>query len=182
VAQFHQSSQISVFPKVVKLDWGGQGETVFRVDNAEELDDVLKQVKSYESTGQQGFLVQEFIPHGSRSLRVVVIGSLLISYWRLQTPDKDFGTSIANGAAIGYEADPELQKAAKNAARHLCAQTGLELAGLDYVFDVNGGTVEPGQPLILEINYYFGRTGLGGSESYYELLSQEVDKWLSTLS
>jgi ribosomal protein S6--L-glutamate ligase len=184
VASFHQSSQKTALPKVVKLDWGGQGETVFKVGNAEELDDVLKQVESYESTGQHGFLVQEFIPHAhsGRSLRVVVIGSVFISYWRLQAVDKDFGTSVADGSAIDHEADPVLQKAARNAARHLCARTGLQLAGLDYIFDENGGMVEPEQPLILEINYYFGRTGLGGSERYYKLLSQEVDKWLSTLS
>lgn len=181
VASFHQSSQMTVFPKVVKLDWGGQGETVFKVGNPTELDDVLKQVKSYESTGQKGFLVQEFIPHGGRSLRVVVIGSLLISYWRLQSADKDFGTSVTDGATIDHDAHPILQKSARNAARQLCVRTGLQLAGLDYIFNENGGTAESSQPLILEINYYFGRTGLGGSGRYYEILSQEVDAWLSTV-
>lgn len=182
VVMYHQSPPQRTFPLVVKLDWGGQGETVFKVGNAKELDDVLNRLESYESTGQQGFLVQKFIPHGGRSLRVVVIGSLFLSYWRLQPADTPFGTSVADGAAIDHDAAPRLQKAARDAARQFCRQTGLQLAGLDFIFNEEDGMTAPGQPIILEINYYFGRTGLGGSDRYYELLLDEVDKWLSTLS
>jgi ribosomal protein S6--L-glutamate ligase len=32
---------------------------------------------------------------------------------------------------------------------------------------------------MLEINYFFGRTGLGGSDGYYRLFEAEVDKWLA---
>ena len=36
---------------------------------------------------------------------------------------------------------------------------------------------------MLEINYFFGRKGLGGSDAYYEILNEEIDKWLlNTLS
>ena len=34
------------------------------------------------------------------------------------------------------------------------------------------------QPLILEINYYFGRRGLGGSLKYYRLLLNAIREWL----
>jgi len=33
--------------------------------------------------------------------------------------------------------------------------------------------------LFLEINYFFGRKGLGGSEAYYKLLQQEIDRWIN---
>jgi ribosomal protein S6--L-glutamate ligase len=33
---------------------------------------------------------------------------------------------------------------------------------------------------MLEINYFFGRRGLGGSDAFYEILKSEIDNWLST--
>jgi ribosomal protein S6--L-glutamate ligase len=180
VAEFRPSQ--TRFPAVVKLDWGGQGETVFKASTVGELDRVLERVTSFEATGQHGFLIQEFIPTRPRSLRVVVIGSQLIAYWRMQPADMPFGTSVAHGATIDHGLDPHAQKAARNAARRLCRQTGLQLAGLDYIFKDIDGHQATDRPLILEINYYFGRTGLGGSERYYELLTNEVDKWLASIS
>lgn len=182
VAMFQQSPAQTTFPAVVKLDWGGQGETVFKVSNADELAGVLERIKAFELTGQHGFLVQEFIPGGHRALRIVVIGTLFISYWRLQPDGIGFGTSVADGAVIDPVSDPSLQKAAKSAAQRFCGQTGLQLAGFDYIFDERDCDGGSALPLILEINYFFGRTGLGGSDRYYGLLVDEVDKWLSTLS
>lgn len=182
VAAFRSSQTQTRFPAVVKLDWGGQGETVFKASSVEALDRVLERLTSFESTGQHGFLIQQFIPTQPRSLRVVVIGSLLIAYWRMQPADMPFGTSVAHGATIDHGLDPHAQKAAQNAALRLCRQTGLQLAGLDYIFKDIDGHGATDRPLILEINYYFGRTGLGGSDRYYELLAGEVDKWLASLS
>ena len=31
---------------------------------------------------------------------------------------------------------------------------------------------------MLEINYFFGRRGLGGSDAYYEILNREIHNWL----
>jgi ribosomal protein S6--L-glutamate ligase len=176
---FDQDPQPVSFPAVVKLDWGGQGETVFKVTHSGELEAALKRAAAFELSGQHGFLIQQYIPCGQRCLRVVVIGTRILSYWRLQRACGQFGTSVASGAAIDYEADPVFQDAARKVARNFCAQTGLQLAGFDFIFsehDRDTGTIEP---LMLEINYYFGRTGLGGSDAYYRILEEEVDKWLS---
>lgn len=167
------------YPAVVKLDWGGQGETVFRVDHSRDLEDALQQVEAYESSGQKGFLIQQYIPCGQRALRVVVIGSRIMSYWRRQPAAERFGTSVAGGAVIDRHADPELQAAGRDVVRDFCGRIGLQLAGFDFIFDEkdhHGGSREP---LMLEINYFFGRTGLGGSEGYYRLFEAEVDQWLT---
>jgi ribosomal protein S6--L-glutamate ligase len=37
-------------------------------------------------------------------------------------------------------------------------------------------------PLLLEINYFFGRKGLGGSEAYYKILQEEIQAWLAGIS
>jgi ribosomal protein S6--L-glutamate ligase len=36
-------------------------------------------------------------------------------------------------------------------------------------------------PLFLEINYYFGRRGLDGSERFYEILIAEIEKWIDSI-
>lgn len=181
VANYRRSSQQIVFPAVVKFDWGGQGDTVFKATHQDELSKVIEQASDFESTGQNGFLIQQFIATRYRSLRVVVIGSRFISYWRVQ-PEKDaFGTSVADGATIDHTSDGHLQKAAKDRAKHFCRETGLQLAGFDFIFDEADVHATQVAPLILEINFYFGRTGLGGSDAYYQLLAEEVDKWLAAL-
>lgn len=182
VDMFHRSPLEVTLPAVVKFDWGGQGDTVFLVRSKEELNVVIGRAKAFEATGQHGFLVQRFIPNQPRSLRVVVIGLRFISYWRIPAVDVSFGTSVAQGAVIDHDSDPDFQASARKVAKGFCEQTGLQLAGFDFLFDHPHGEVVPITPLILELNYYFGRTGLGGSEKYYDLLTQEVDQWLSALS
>jgi ribosomal protein S6--L-glutamate ligase len=167
------------FPVVVKLDWGGQGETVFKADRLLDLERALERVAAYESSGQKGFMIQQYIPSGQRALRVVIIGTRILSYWRLQPEAARFGTSMAQGAVIDHHGDPELQAAARDVVRGFCGCTGLQLAGFDFIFCDPEGPAEAVEPLMLEINYFFGRAGLGGSEGYYRLFAAEVDKWLA---
>lgn len=166
------------FPFVFKFDWGGDGETVHLVQSEEELMDLVHQARRFESSGQSGFLLQEQIPSAARSLRVVVIGQTYISYWRVQKDGKTFSTNLAKGAVLDTDSDPELQHAAIVASKDFCKKTGINLAGIDFLF-LSEAKRPP--PLFLEINYYFGRRGLGGSENYYVLLVKEINKWLNEL-
>ena len=164
-------------PVVVKLNYGGQGDTVFLADTPDTLEKALETIRACERTGQKGFLIQQFICTRDRSLRIAVIHRRLVAYWRI-APGR-FGTSVAQGAHIVHEADPHLREAAAQVVRDVCRKTGLQLAGFDFIFaaeDLEAGRIEP---LALEINYFFGRTGLGGSQNYYRILEREVDTWLS---
>lgn len=163
-------------PFVFKFDWGGEGQTVYLVKSHKELVDKLYQAAEFEKSGLTGFILQTYIPHGRRSLRVAVINQRLISYWRVQPGRDSFGTSVAAGADIDHDADEDLQQLGREKTRSLCAQTGINLAGFDIIFD----TAAPRPaPLFLEINYFFGRTGLGGSEAFYQLLIPEIEAWLA---
>jgi ribosomal protein S6--L-glutamate ligase len=159
------------FPLVFKLDFGGEGDTVDLIENTTHLEaHMAETVRRFEGP----FLLQQYIPTGQRTLRVVVIGTQTISYWRVN-PDPDrFGTSAGKGARIDHEADPQLQRLARTATRAYCAKSGINLAGFDLLF----GQRDP-RPLFLEINHYFGRRGLGGSEAFYQILTTEIDAWLS---
>ena len=166
------------FPCVLKFDWGGEGEGVFFLKTPEALQKALHKTEVAEKSGQKGFLLQEYIPSQGRSLRVVVIEDDLYSYWRVQEDSSEFLTSLKAGAVIDHETDAELQDAGVAVVKGFCLKTGIDLAGFDLLFasDKKGAV-----PLFLEINYFFGRRGLGGSFKYYELVDKGVKAWLDKL-
>lgn len=162
-------------PLVFKCDWGGEGETVFLLRSPEELEARIAWAARIESSGQRGFLLQEFIPCGGRSLRVVVIGDRLIAYWRTLPDNTDFRASLAAGARVDFRSHPARRRSGLALARRLCRLSGIDLAGLDLLFDERR---TPPAPLLLEINYRFGRAGIGGSAPFYRLLGAAVRRWL----
>jgi len=166
------------FPLVFKFDWGGEGDHVYLLNSLEELNRVLQLAANFEKTGRFGFLIQEYIAAGNRTLRVVVIGQALVSYWRIQNSSQNFRSNLAHGAVIDTRVNPDLQRAAAGAVKEFCGQTGINLAGFDILFL---SKPPPKEPLLLEINYYFGRRGLGGSEPFYEILNNEISKWLVSI-
>ena len=171
-----------VYPFVFKFNWGGEGETVRLINSASALERILQKAARFEESGQKGFLLQTVVPTGNRSLRVVVIGQTLVSYWRVQKDPENFYTSLAKGAVIDRDSDPKRQEAACEAVRRFCRATGINLAGIDILFSLSEGPgVDKTEPIFLEINYFFGRQGLGGSEPYYALLEKETRKWIDGL-
>lgn len=162
------------YPFVFKFPWGGEGANVFLVGSAQELDECLQRASQWEHEGKKGFLLQEYIPSGGRSLRVVVIDKEFYPYWR-QVEDGGFYTNLARGAVIDYEAFPDLQKRAVLALRDFCGRTGINLAGFDFLFSE---TKNRDVPLFLEINYCFRCKGLGGVGKYHQLLEKGIKEWL----
>ena len=57
-----------------------------------------------------------------------------------------------------------------------CRRAGINVAGLDILFNRQR---DQNPPLFLEINYYFGRKGLGGSLRFYDLFEQAANRWLA---
>ena len=166
------------WPFVFKLNWGGEGDTVYLIDSLETLQNTLQQVDIFEKSGQKGFLIQEFIPNRNKTLRVVNIGRQFIGYWRVLQNQSNFLANLSKGATIDFDSDPDLQNSAITIIKKLCKKTGINLAGFDAIFSADQ---KDRQPLLLEINYFFGRKGLGGSEAYYKILQAEIRLWLKKL-
>ncbi|MFZ0484991.1 MAG: hypothetical protein WAL93_16510 [Desulfobacterales bacterium] len=166
------------FPFVFKFDWGGDGDHVYLIQSVENFSNVLQIARKYETSGQKGFIIQEYIPANNRSLRVVVIGRTIVSYWRIQHNTDHFLSNVAKGAMIDYDSDHDLQKTAIMSVKNFCSQTRINLAGFDILFS-SKKKVET--PLFLEINYFFGRQGLGGSDNFYDILTKEIMKWIESL-
>ena len=166
------------FPCVFKSAWGGEGDGVSLIRTPEAMAEALERARRDEQGGLKGFLLQSYIPSKGRSLRVVVIGDQLFSYWRIQEDPSRFATSLKAGAVIDHDTAPELQDAGRAAVKAFCSKTGINLAGFDFLFSEKEKTHVP---LFLEINYFFGRRGLGGSLNYYELIDRAVESWLGGL-
>jgi ribosomal protein S6--L-glutamate ligase len=168
----HHVPELPTYPFVLKGTHGGEGRQVWLIENAEELAAKLHFLLQLELQGKSGFVIQEFLEALERDLRVVVMGSRIFSYWRTA---QGFLHNVAQGAEIDTESDQDLQKMGRERVRRFCRQSGTNLAAFDLVFPSG----EP-EPVFLEINYTFGRTGLGGSEKFYALLRNAVDLWLQT--
>lgn len=183
VSDFQHRSEFSrkTFPVVFKFDWGGEGENIFAIHTPAALTDMICKAELFEKTGQFGFVLQEFIPAGGCSLRVVIMGRKLLSYWRVSESESDFFSGISKGAKIKTDFHPALQKIGQEAVATFCMQTGINLAGFDILFRRNPSDDFSTTPLFLEINYFFGRKGLGGSEAYHVLLEAAVNDWVETL-
>ncbi len=163
------------YPFVFKLSLGGEGNNVFLVKSEKDLLKALEHAQEYEEKGREGFLFQEYIPTGGRSLRVVVIGNKFFPYWRVGENPTSFYSNLSKGAVIDYESFPDQQQAAVSALEQFCRDTGINLAGFDFIFNFDDEYCEP---LFLEINYFFRCHGLGGVDNYQKLLVDGVRDWL----
>ena len=162
---------------MIKSNFGGEGSLVFRLEEPGDAVPILDMFQGMERSGLCGFIVQEWVPSDGRDLRVVIIGDRFHSYWRVQKDADNFYHNLSKGAVIDTDSDPGLQEIGIRRVREFSMQTGLNLAGIDLMFPFHNGRIGP-DPLFLEINYYFGRKGLGGLENYYRLLREAADEWL----
>jgi ribosomal protein S6--L-glutamate ligase len=165
-------------PFVFKFDWGGDGDLVYLIRSVEHFSHVLKVAEEFENSGQKGFIIQEYIPANNRSLRVVVIGETFLSYWRIQRDADHFLSNVAKNAIIDYDLYPDMQATAVESVKQFCRLTRINLAGFDILFS---SETKAYAPIFLEINYYFGRRGLGGSQTFYGLLTKEIMKWIARI-
>jgi ribosomal protein S6--L-glutamate ligase len=170
----HKIPALPQFPFVLKGAHGGEGTRVWLIESSKELEEKLQVLLLFELKGSCGFVIQEYLPDLERDLRVVVIGNRIVSYWRRA---KGFLHNIARGGEVDAESDPELQAVGREKVMQFCQRSGINLAAFDLVFTPDGG-----DPIFLEINYTFGRTGLGGSENFYNLLRDAVEQWLQVTS
>ena len=162
------------FPWVIKGDEGGGGWAVFLVRNSHDLRRPLERLADVAVHPTRRFIAQAFVPHEGRDLRVVVIGKIIKAYWRWQNDPEEFRNNVGRGAVIRHHLDPGLTEKGIKCVRDLCSKTGINLAAFDVLFD---RTRLPSEPLLSEINFVFGRKGLGGSERFRQLLNEAVQQW-----
>ena len=157
-------------PFFLKADKSHEGDGVFLVTDKKSLDKALARLKK---TGSNSFISQNLIHCQGDVLRTVVLHKRIITYWKRE--NHAIISTVSHGARVDKKWKPALQEKGRAQARWISEKTGINLAAFDFVF--NPDQPEP-QPLILEINYYFGRRGLGGSLRYYRFLLKAIQEWL----
>ncbi|MFZ7112124.1 MAG: ATP-grasp domain-containing protein [Desulfatiglandales bacterium] len=163
-------------PFLIKTNHGHEAEGIFVIHDLQDLEASCASLSALEHTGYHGFVSQEMIASRGNVLRVVILGRRFISYWKRPKRPGRMITTISRGAIIDRHWRPDLQGKGISAARRLSADTGINLAAVDFIFSLD--RPDPG-PLVLEINYYFGRRGLGGSLKYYRSLYRVIQEWLA---
>lgn len=162
-------------PFVIKADHVHEAEGVYIITDSATLNSSLEAIERLECSGLSGFVSQEWIETKGNVLRVVIMGKRLRSYWKRAESPGQMVATISRGAKIDENWSPELQEKGKAQTQRLSAATGINLAAIDFVFPFS---LSDPQPLFLEINYSFGRQGLGGSQRYYLLLFEILQEWL----
>ncbi|MCF8104399.1 MAG: hypothetical protein K9K64_02855 [Desulfohalobiaceae bacterium] len=153
------------YPFVLKGDRGGGGATVFLIESSEDLEVRLAQLPQ-----DQPVLLQELIDHGGLDLRVVLMGRGVCSYFRVG--NGSFYNNVSKGARIEPDIHPEKQRTGQSLALDLARTANIDLAGFDILFPAQG------PPLMLEINFLFGKKGLGGLKGYNRMYRRAVYDWI----
>lgn len=152
------------YPFVLKGDTGGGGSRVFPIGHPRDLEDKLAGLPQDEPV-----LIQQWIDHGGKDLRVVVYGDRTVSYFRIG--DGGFYNNLCRGGRLDHGSWPDLREKGCRAVLELCRRAEIDLAGLDLMFPPGAG------PMFVEINFHFGRKGLGGTRGHRRHLVGAVHRW-----
>ncbi len=163
------------YPFVIKNDEGGCGFGIFLINSSQDLSLALNFLRSQEEKSSGGFVIQEYVDHGGKDLRVVLLGDQFLTYWRRQDNPGEFRNNVGRGASIDPDGDPGLTSTGVEVVLDLKKRTGINLAAIDVMFDKIAQ-----QPLITEINFVFGRKGIGGTIAFRQLFNQATRDWLQT--
>ena len=163
------------YPFLLKGNQCHEGDGIFLIADRGCLESALRVLSSWERTGQSGFVSQALIASGGNVLRAVALENRIITYWKRPLLPESPITTVSRNAFVDKDWRKDLQARGRVQTRILSQKTGINVAAVDYVFHL--GDPDP-QPLILEINYYFGRRGLGGLLNYYRLLLEALQEWL----
>ncbi len=130
---------------VVKPIFGSEGRGMVRVT---ELDVAYRVFRALE-LGRYIYYLQEFLPHGQRDIRVLVIGGRVVA--AMERFGNGWKTNVSQGAhARWLEVDEHLE----TLALHAAAVVGTEYAGVDIL------PLEDGGHAVIEVNGIPGWRGL----------------------
>ena len=155
------------FPCVIKVLSGSYGKGVHLCRSVEEFHSFIQFVEALDP--KKTIIVQKFMNNKiGTDLRVWVINGKVIGAMQRSSGNSDFRANISNGGSgMPYELNDRIIHLAKSAAESL----GLDIAGVDLLFDDDGYVV-------CEVN---SSPGFAGFENYCNtnIAKQIVDYILS---
>lgn len=119
------------FPSVIKTLSGTQGKGVFLADTKKSFKDLMQLIEITNS--KVNIIIQEFIKDSyGRDLRVLVVGGRALACMERSAAGDGFKSNFSAGGSVqAFELTPEIEWLSTEA----CKATGLEIAGVDLLFD-----------------------------------------------
>ncbi|MCB2227009.1 MAG: hypothetical protein KQH53_10065 [Desulfarculaceae bacterium] len=158
-------------PLVAKGAGGGMGANVFLAHDPAELRGLAGRLETYCARGPSGLVLQRLVPYVS-DMRVELMHTTTEVYWR-RARGGDFRANLCQGGTLVKDGPPEERAAAVALARRLQRAARLDIAGVDVIITPQG------EPLLVELNFFFGRRALGGHEVFLERYLAAVRSWLA---
>ncbi len=133
------------FPVILKGSGGDRGTRVFKADNLEQLEKLVRDLRKTETDEGKRYMLQEFIPNDG-DYRVLVLGEKVLGVMKRSSQSKkEFRNNYSAGGSVEIADLPEEIKQLAVKAAKVC---GLAVAGVDVAFRDFDMT----KPVIWEVN------------------------------
>jgi RimK family alpha-L-glutamate ligase len=122
------------FPVILKGSGGDRGTRVFKANNLEELEKLIKELRKSETEEGKRYMLQEYIENEG-DYRVLVLGERVLGVMKRYRRDKkDFRNNYSVGGEVEVSDLPEEIKEMAVKAAKVC---GLMVAGVDVMPRIN---------------------------------------------
>jgi RimK family alpha-L-glutamate ligase len=133
------------FPIILKGSGGDRGTRVYKADNLQDLEKLVRDLRKSETEEGKRYMLQEYIENDG-DYRVLVLGEKVLGVMKRSSQDKsEFRNNYSAGGTVEVADLPEEVKQLAVKAAKVC---GLAVAGVDVAFrgyDIN-------RPVIWEVN------------------------------
>lgn len=166
------SKPVFDFPIILKGSGGDRGTRVFKADNLEELEKLVRDLRKTETEEGKRYMLQEYIPNDG-DYRVLVLGKKVLGVMKRSSQSvAEFKNNYSVGGKVEVATLPQniLDLAVK--AAEVC---GLAIAGVDVAFR----NFDMDKPVIWEVNK--GPQFKGFMEATGINVPEEIVKYLVSL-
>lgn len=133
------------FPIIIKGSGGDRGTRVFKANNLEEMEKLVRDLRKSETEEGRRYMLQEYIPNDG-DYRVLVLGEKVLGVMKRSSQSVvEFKNNYSAGGKVEVADLPEEIKQLAVKAAKVC---GLAVAGVDVAFHDN----DLKKPIIWEVN------------------------------
>lgn len=115
------------FPVIIKGSGGDRGTRVFRADNLEEMEKLIRNLRKSETEEGKRYMLQEYIPNNG-DYRILVLGKTVLGAMKRTAGEGDFRNNFSAGGRVEVAQLPEEIERLAVKATEVC---GLMVAGVD---------------------------------------------------
>ena len=133
------------FPVIIKGSGGNRGERVYKVNNLEEMEKLVREIRKTETEEGRRYMLQEYIANDG-DYRVLVVGEKVLGAMKRSSQSKnEFRNNYSAGGKVEVaELPQEIYEMAIRAAK----TCGIAIAGVDVAFRDK----ERKRPVVWEVN------------------------------